>query len=73
MRCKVAAMSIYLILERPDHGPRLLGIFSTTEDAEFQKAELATEKPSWAQFLSIWEEPDVLGHAARRAESDSND
>ena len=62
-------MASYLILERPGHGPRLLGVFTTTDDAELQKAELVIDKPSWAAFLSIWEEPDVIGHAAERTES----
>ena len=63
-------MAAYLILERPEHGPRLLGIFSTHEDAELQKAEIVTDKPSWDPFLSIQDEPDVIGHAAQSSENE---
>jgi hypothetical protein len=46
-------VSVFLVIERPDHGPRVLGTFGTRQDAEVARESLVAEEPGWESFVSI--------------------
>jgi hypothetical protein len=46
-------MSAYLVIERPDHSPRVLGTFTTRQDAERARETLVAAQPDWATFVSV--------------------
>ena len=46
-------MSVFLVIERPDHSPRVLGAFGTRQDAEEARESLVAEEPRWETFVSI--------------------
>ena len=46
-------MSVFLVIERPDHSPRVLGAFGTRQDAEEARESLVAEEPGWETFVSI--------------------
>ena len=46
-------MSAYLVIERPDHSPRVLGAFSTRQGAEEARETLVADQPEWERFVSV--------------------
>jgi hypothetical protein len=46
-------MSAFLVLERPDHSPRVLGAFSSAQDAENARETLVAAQPNWERFVSV--------------------
>jgi hypothetical protein len=46
-------MSAFLVIERPDHAPRVLGAFSSRGDAEEAREILAADEPQLAAFVSV--------------------
>jgi hypothetical protein len=52
-------MRYHLVLERPHHGPRFLGSFSSREEADAYRARLIIDH-AWGRFVRI-----VTGTQAR--------
>jgi hypothetical protein len=46
-------MSAFLVIERPDHSPRVLGAFDSRRDAERARRAMVAEAPRWGPFVSI--------------------
>jgi hypothetical protein len=46
-------VSVFLVIERPDHSPRVLGTFSNRGDAEEARAVVVADEPGWERFVSI--------------------
>ena len=46
-------MAAHLVIERPQHAPRLLGTFKTRADAEVARGELIERNPAWESFLWV--------------------
>jgi hypothetical protein len=46
-------MSAFLVIERPDHGPRVVAAFSTRRDAEEAREILVADEPQLATFVSV--------------------
>jgi hypothetical protein len=46
-------MTTHVILERSHHGPRLVGTFTNTADAEALRADLIDDNPAWEESLTI--------------------
>jgi len=43
----------YLVIERSKHGPRVLGVFTTRNDAEVARDVLLAARPKWKKLVSI--------------------
>ena len=59
-------MTTHLILERSHHGPRLVGTFSNTADAEAIRADLIDDNPAWEESLTIVRYDDAYDGAHQR-------
>jgi hypothetical protein len=46
-------MSAFLVIERPNHGPRVLGAFGSRQAAEEAREFLIAREPKWATSVSI--------------------
>jgi hypothetical protein len=46
-------MYAFLVIERPDHSPRVLGVFRNRGDAEEARALLLADEPSWVNVVSV--------------------
>jgi hypothetical protein len=60
-------VSAFLVIERPDHSPRVLGAFGTRQDAVEAREILVKEEPEWETFVSIWTPKPSRGHDQRHA------
>ena len=58
-------MSSFLVIERPDHGPRVLEAFSSRHDAEEAREILLAKEPGWETFVSI-RTPKPTGESDQR-------
>jgi hypothetical protein len=62
-------VSVFLVIERPHHSPRVLGAFGTRQDAEEARESLVAEEPGWETFVSIRAPKRSRRHDQRSARS----
>jgi hypothetical protein len=60
-------MPAFLVIERPNHNPHVLGAFSTRRDAEEAREILVADDPGWETFVSI-QTPEQNGANEQRRE-----